>query len=90
MSEQASDASARQLGLTAVTDLLGPDVTRSHQMSTPRQVSVDFACDPAAWCDVWRVSGSTHHSSIGASDRTEELRIVADPLGIGSRLVQPD
>ena len=50
---------------------------------------VDFGCDPADWCDAWSMSGSTHHWSMGAGHCAEELRILADLLGIEFRRVQP-
>jgi L-arabinose isomerase len=43
---------------------------------------VDFGCDPGAWCDAWAATASAHHWALGTGHRAQELRAVADLLGI--------
>lgn len=62
----------------------GPHITIGNTTSR-----VDFGCDPADWCDAWSTSGSTHHWSMGVGHCAEEIRVLADLLGIEYRRVQP-
>ncbi len=50
---------------------------------------VDFGCDPADWCDAWSMSGSTHHWSMGVGHCADEIRILAELLGIEYVRIQP-
>jgi L-arabinose isomerase len=48
---------------------------------------VDFGCDPGEWTDAWSGSGVGHHWALGTGHRVDELRAVADLLGLDLRVV---
>jgi L-arabinose isomerase len=48
---------------------------------------VDFGRDPGEWTDAWSASGVAHHWGLGTGHRVEELRAVADLLGLGLTVV---
>ena len=50
---------------------------------------IDFGCDPGDWTDAWAQSGSTHHWSMAVGHLADDIRIVADLLGVEYRHVQP-
>jgi L-arabinose isomerase len=43
---------------------------------------VDFARDPGEWCDAWAATAVGHHWALGTGHRANELRSVADLVGI--------
>lgn len=43
---------------------------------------VDFGRDPGEWTDEWSATGIAHHWALGTGHRVEELRAVADLLGM--------
>ena len=51
---------------------------------------IDFGCDPGDWTDAWAQSGSTHHWSMAAGHIADDIKAVADLLGVEYRRVQPD
>ncbi len=53
---------------------------------------VDFGRDPGEWTDEWSATGIAHHWGLGTGHRVEELRAVADLLGLrpDRRLTWPD
>jgi L-arabinose isomerase len=48
---------------------------------------VDFGANPGEWCDAWSRSSVGHHWALGVGHRVEELRCVADLLGLPMRVV---
>jgi len=48
---------------------------------------VDFGADPGEWCDAWSRSSVGHHWALGVGHRVEELRCLADLLGLPMRVV---
>jgi L-arabinose isomerase len=43
---------------------------------------VDFGRDPGEWCDEWSASAVAHHWALGTGHRAQELKAVAELLGI--------
>jgi L-arabinose isomerase len=50
---------------------------------------VDFGCDPGEWTDAWSASGISHHWALGTGHRAEDLRALADLLGLDLVEVRP-
>jgi L-arabinose isomerase len=48
---------------------------------------VDFGRNPGEWVDEWSATGIAHHWALGTGHRVDELRAVADLLGIELRVV---
>jgi L-arabinose isomerase len=48
---------------------------------------VDFGRHPGEWVDEWSASGIAHHWALGTGHRMEDLRAVADLLGLALRVV---
>lgn len=48
---------------------------------------VDFGRDPGEWTDEWSGTGIAHHWALGTGHRIEELRTVADLLGLDLTVV---
>lgn len=43
---------------------------------------VDFGRDPGEWTDAWSATGISHHWALGTGHRAEELRALADLMGV--------
>jgi L-arabinose isomerase len=43
---------------------------------------VDFACHPGEWTDAWSVTSVGHHWALGTGHRVDELKAVAELLGL--------
>lgn len=43
---------------------------------------VDFGMDPGEWTDAWSATAMSHHWALGTGHRVDELRAVADLLGL--------
>ncbi len=50
---------------------------------------IDFGCDPGDWTDAWAQSGSTHHWSMAAGHLADDIKTVADLLGLEYVRIQP-
>ena len=51
---------------------------------------IDFGCDPGDWTDAWAQSGSTHHWSMSVGHLAEDIKTVADLLGLEYVRIQPN
>ena len=46
---------------------------------------VDFGCHPGEWTDAWSGTGIGHHWALATGHRAQDLRTVADLLGVDFR-----
>jgi L-arabinose isomerase len=50
---------------------------------------VDFGCHPGDWVDSWGSTGISHHWALGVGHRANQIRAVAELLGLAFVQVQP-